>query len=129
MLDWGEWGECSNGQRQRVQVVTQNKVGAGKDCPEPIPEVEGNFAFFKVKDFNNQGLTFIYLSHFLIISHFAECLDCQVEWADWSECLDGVRLRLQYVSRDKVGAGSSCPELETQSEGKLWVLVRFPCQI
>ena len=35
--------------------------------------------------------------------------------------MDGERVRFQYVSVQKMGAGKECPELGTDSEGVFWL--------
>jgi len=48
----------------------------------------------------------------------SDCLDCELAWAPWSDCLDGSRVRLQYVVQEPVGAGAKCPvDLGTEMEG------------
>lgn len=40
-MEWGSWGECEDGKRQRAQYVAIEKVGAGKDCLAPEIDIEG----------------------------------------------------------------------------------------
>jgi len=32
-VEWSEWSECANDVRSRQQVVVQDTVGAGQECP------------------------------------------------------------------------------------------------
>jgi len=37
---WGEWGECSNDQRSRSEIISTKPVGAGAQCPPLRTESE-----------------------------------------------------------------------------------------
>ena len=40
-MGWLDWSPCSQGLRTRSQFVEEEKVGAGKDCPELQYKEEG----------------------------------------------------------------------------------------
>ena len=52
------------------------------------------------------------------------CIDCVVGWAPWNSCSGGKRDRSEIVQVEPVGAGVQCPELRTEEEG-LIVIVLF----
>ena len=39
-IGWGKWGECSNGERLRFEIIQVQPVGAGEPCPELRKERE-----------------------------------------------------------------------------------------
>ena len=41
VVDWEEWGACADDARSRSQVVVQETVGAGAECPDLQEETEG----------------------------------------------------------------------------------------
>jgi len=49
-------------------------------------------------------------------------VDCAVSWGEWGECSGGSRQRTEVVTTEAVGAGASCPELRTESEGETMLL-------
>jgi len=51
------------------------------------------------------------------LNFYLVCIDCEVAWADWSDCVDGERVRFQYISVRNEGAGRECPELQSDREG------------
>ena len=45
-----------------------------------------------------------------------DCVDCEIGWGDWSECIDGERKRYERITVQPVGAGEGCPFLQTETE-------------
>lgn len=53
---------------------------------------------------------------------FAVCIDCIVEFGEWSRCENDQRSRKEYIVHETVGSGLACPsddELVTKTEGRL----------
>ena len=46
VVDWGEWGECADGERSRYEEILVEAVGVGTACPELLlSENEGDFHY------------------------------------------------------------------------------------
>ena len=48
---------------------------------------------------------------------FVECTSCQLEWSEWSECVDGFATREQFVAVEPRDGGLECGELGFEEEG------------
>jgi len=49
------------------------------------------------------------------------CIDCQVVWGSWSGCNNGVRIRKQEISVERVGAGIECSDLSIETENGCYI--------
>jgi len=47
-----------------------------------------------------------------------DCRNCVVEWEPWSECIDGLRRRAQYIVVGASDGGRPCPNLIAEDESE-----------
>lgn len=64
------------------------------------------------KDFNLGTYGIAYLIF------FPECVDCVMEWTEWSECQFGSQSMHSYVAVEPVGAGEECEPSEMTTQRK-----------
>ena len=59
----------------------------------------------------------LFLKNISTLLNCLVCIDCVVIWGKWGPCANGIRTRSAFVSVEVVGAGKTCPELLSESEG------------
>lgn len=60
----------------------------------------------------------VWLCKWYISFNNLDCADCELEWGDWGNCVDGVRTRSEYIKQQRIGSGRECNTPDVERQGK-----------